>query len=66
MKIGRRPVYIIGTILNIVGCLIGAFQQNVETFLGVNILTGFGAAPVDSLVQITTTDIFFAHQKAQG
>ena len=63
MKIGRRPVYIIGTILNVVGCLIGAFQKNVETFFGVNILTGFGAAPVDSLVQITTTDIFFAHQK---
>lgn len=32
-------------------------------FFAVNILTGFGAAPVDSLVQISTTDIFFAHQK---
>lgn len=29
----------------------------------VNILTGFGAAPVDSLVQISTTDIFFAHER---
>lgn len=29
----------------------------------VNILTGFGAAPVDSLVQISTTDLFFAHER---
>ena len=63
MKIGRRPVYIIGTFLNLVGCIIGGFQQTVEVYYVVNILTGFGAAPVDSLVQISTTDIFFAHER---
>ena len=30
---------------------------------GRQVLTGFGAAPVDSLVQISTTDIFFAHER---
>ncbi|EEP78771.1 predicted protein [Uncinocarpus reesii 1704] len=63
MKIGRRPVYIAGTLLNLVGCVLGAFQTTVEMYFGVSILTGFGAAPVDSLVQVTTTDIFFAHEK---
>lgn len=63
MKIGRRPVYIIGTFLNFIGCILGGFQTNVQTYYAVNILTGFGAAPVDSLVQISTTDIFFAHER---
>jgi Major Facilitator Superfamily len=63
MKIGRRPVYILGTFLNVVGCLLGGFQKSVEVYYVVNILTGFGAAPVDSLVQISTTDLFFAHER---
>ncbi|PGH29973.1 hypothetical protein GX50_07273 [[Emmonsia] crescens] len=63
MKIGRRPVYLVGSLLNLVGCILGRFQTTVQMLWGTNILTGFGAAPVDSLVQITTTDIFFAHEK---
>ena len=41
----------------------GGFQRSVEVYYVVNILTGFGAAPVDSLVQISTTDLFFAHER---
>jgi MFS family permease len=63
MKIGRRPVYILGTLLNLVGCIMGGFQRNIEVYYVVNILTGFGSAPVDSLVQISTTDLFFAHER---
>jgi MFS family permease len=63
MKIGRRPVYILGTLLNLAGCILGALQKNVQMYDVVNALTGFGAAPVDSLVQISATDIFFAHER---
>ncbi|EEH08397.1 membrane transporter [Histoplasma capsulatum G186AR] len=63
MKIGRRPIYLVGSLLNFVGCIVGRFQTTIEMQWATNILTGFGAAPVDSLVQITTTDIFFAHEK---
>ncbi|EZF77607.1 hypothetical protein H105_01244 [Trichophyton soudanense CBS 452.61] len=63
MKIGRRPVYIFGTLLNVIGFIVGGIQDTVEQFFGVSVLTGLGAALVDSLVQISTTDIFFAHQK---
>lgn len=38
-------------------------MTTVHEFFGVNILTGFGAAPVDSLVEISTMDIFFQHQR---
>lgn len=63
MKIGRRPIYLVGSLLNFVGCIVGRFQTTIEMQWATNILTGFGATPVDSLVQITTTDIFFAHEK---
>jgi MFS family permease len=63
MKIGRRPVYILGTFLNLIGCILGGVQTTILEYYWVNILTGFGAAPVDSLVQISTTDIFFAHER---
>jgi MFS family permease len=63
MKIGRRPVYMFGTFLNLIGCILGGIQTNVQVYDVVNILTGFGAAPVDSLVQISTTDLFFAHER---
>lgn len=63
MKIGRRSVYILGSFLNFVGCILGGVQVNVQVYDVVNVLTGFGAAPVDSLVQISTTDIFFAHER---
>lgn len=63
MKIGRRPVYILGTLFNLAGCIWGGKMNTVNQYFGVNILTGFGAAPVDSLVEISTTDIFFLHQR---
>lgn len=50
MNIGRRPVYILGTLLNLIGCILGGLQKSIEVYYVVNILTGFGAAPVDSLV----------------
>lgn len=37
MKIGRRPVYILGTFLNAVGCIIGGFQNTVEVYYVVNV-----------------------------
>ncbi|PVH73712.1 MFS general substrate transporter [Cadophora sp. DSE1049] len=63
MKIGRWPVYLIATVFNLVGCVMGGVSQTVGVFYGVNILTGIGDAPVDSLVEISAMDIFFAHER---
>ncbi|KAL2072383.1 hypothetical protein VTL71DRAFT_11726 [Oculimacula yallundae] len=63
MKIGRRPVYLMATVFNLVGCAMGGVSKSIGIFYGVNILTGIGAAPVDSLVEISTMDIFFAHER---
>lgn len=63
MKIGRRPVYMMATLLHVLGCIWGGQMTTIEHYYGVNILTGFGTAPVDSLVEISTTDIFFLHER---
>lgn len=53
----------LGTLFDIIGNIIGGLSTTNGMFFGVNVLTGMGGAPVDSLVQITVTDIFFAHEK---
>lgn len=62
MKFGRRPVYLFGTVLNIVGNIILGALNNLGSLYASNVLCGIAAAPVDSLVQISITDIFFLHE----
>lgn len=62
MKIGRRPVYIFGTLLNILGNGILAGANTIGKLYASNVLCGMAAAPVDSLVQISITDIFYLHE----
>lgn len=65
MKLGRRFVYILCTILAIVSNIIGAFSKNINYIYVLLIIAGFAAAPVDSLVEISTTDVFFQHERAR-
>jgi MFS family permease len=62
MKYGRRPIYLFGTVLNIVGNTILGKLNTLGTLYTSNVLCGIAAAPVDSLVQISITDIFFLHE----
>ncbi|CUM54898.1 unnamed protein product [Debaryomyces tyrocola] len=65
MKLGRRFVYLLCTILVIVGNIIGSQAISVDYLYVSNLLNGFAAAPVDSLVEISTTDVFFQHERAE-
>jgi hypothetical protein len=64
MTLGRRCVYLFATIVQTLGNVVGGVSKNVGMLYGVNIMTGFAGAPCDSLVQISTTDIFFQHERA--
>ena len=64
MKIGRRAVYLACTIIVIVASILGATAKSVSLLYGSNILAGFAAAPVDSLVEISSTDVFFLHERS--
>ncbi len=62
LKIGRRPVYMVGSIFDIIGNIVCGTGKTVGSLQANMALSGFGAAPVDSLIQISITDIFFLHE----
>lgn len=64
MKLGRRFVYLLCTILAIIANAIGINATNVKYLYAINAISGFAAAPVDSLVEISSTDVFFTHERA--
>lgn len=64
LKMGRRFVYLICTILALVANIIGTQTKSINYLYVTNIISGFAAAPVDSLVEISSTDVFFVHERA--
>lgn len=65
MKLGRRFVYLLCTIIMIVANTIGSQAKSIQVLYITNILAGFAGAPIDSLVEISTTDVFFQHERAE-
>lgn len=64
MNFGRRGVYLLATVIQTVGNVAGGVAHHVGLLYCSSILTCFAGAPCDSLVQISTTDIFFQHERA--
>ncbi|KAI5858234.1 MFS general substrate transporter [Durotheca rogersii] len=63
-KIGRRPVYVISSIIMLSGSIWGALAKDYNSFLGSRIWSGIGMAPYEVLVQCTIADIYYVHQRA--
>lgn len=63
-RFGKRMVYITCTILQIIGNIVYSQARNVETTYISSAIVGFAAAPIYSLVEISSTDIFFQHERA--
>ncbi|KAI0893435.1 MFS general substrate transporter [Annulohypoxylon nitens] len=63
-KIGRRPVYIISSIIMLSGSIWGALAKDYSSFLGSRIWSGLGMAPYEVLVQCTIADTYYVHQRA--
>ncbi|KAI1085025.1 MFS general substrate transporter [Whalleya microplaca] len=63
-KIGRRPVYVISSVIMLSGSIWGALAKNYSSFLGSRIWSGLGMAPYEVLVQCTIADIYYVHQRA--
>ncbi|CAK7905631.1 protein Hol1p [[Candida] anglica] len=64
MKLGRRFVYLASTFVVIISNIIGSQGNSVQILYVVNFLSGFATAPGDTLVEISTTDVFFQHERA--
>lgn len=64
LKLGRRFVYLLCSLLMIVSNTIGSQAHSIKPIYAVFVIQGFAAAPCDSLVEISTTDVFFQHERA--
>jgi MFS family permease len=63
-KWGKRPIYIVSiSIMLASSCWAGA-AQGYPSFEGSRILSGFGMAPFEVLVQATLSDLYSVHQRA--
>jgi MFS family permease len=61
---GKRPVYIVAIIIMFVGSVWGAATTKYNSFLASRIISGFGMAPYEVLVQCTIGDMYFVHERA--
>lgn len=64
MKVGRRFVYIMCTVLVIVAMAVGSKAEHIGSIWASNVLSGLAASPVDTLVEISATDVFFLHERS--
>ena len=60
---GRRPVFIASSIIMFACSIWGAFAKSYSSFLASRIVSGFGMAPFEVLVQCTIGDMYYVHQR---
>lgn len=61
-KLGRRAVYLFSTLLTIISAVVFVGDKTYGGYLGYSILIGCAVGPIDSLIEVSITDIFFLHQ----
>lgn len=64
LKLGKRFVYLICTLFQIIGNVIYAKATGVNHLYAASAFVGFGSAPMYSLIEISVMDFYFQHQRA--
>ncbi|KAL6248009.1 hypothetical protein RBB50_005357 [Rhinocladiella similis] len=62
-KWGKRPVFILASIICLVADIVGSCVNSYEGVLASRILQGFAIAPYESLVFTLISDMFFVHER---
>lgn len=65
-KFGQRVVYLSCTLIAIIACIVGGTAKGLTLLYIFNLLCGFGAAPVDSLAEVTATNLHFQHERSMA
>ncbi|KAK6002560.1 hypothetical protein QM012_001310 [Aureobasidium pullulans] len=63
LQYGKRPVYLISAAASVVVMAVAPMCRSSGTYLAIRILQGFFGGPVESLCEISMTDIWFAHER---
>jgi MFS family permease len=62
VKWGRRPVFLIATLLLFASSIWSGASKGLESFKWSRIIQGLGMAPFEALVTASLGDIFFVHE----
>ncbi|KEF56777.1 uncharacterized protein A1O9_06967 [Exophiala aquamarina CBS 119918] len=62
-KYGKRPVYLVSTLFDIIGTAIGQAKIDYKYLLAARIIQGFSTSAFESLIVATVGDIYFVHQR---
>lgn len=62
-KFGKRPLFLISTLLAIIGTAVGEGATTYNTLLAARIIQGFSTSAFESLIISATGDLFFVHQR---
>ncbi|RAL06111.1 MFS general substrate transporter [Aspergillus ibericus CBS 121593] len=63
-KYGRRPIYILASVLQLASCVWNAEVYSFGNYIGANLVSGLGGAISEVIVQMTVADLFFVHHHA--
>ncbi|KAH0371838.1 major facilitator superfamily transporter, partial [Aureobasidium melanogenum] len=63
LQYGKRPIYLISAAASVVVMAVAPMCRSSGTYLAIRILQGFFGGPVESLCEISMTDIWFAHER---
>ncbi|KAF4967730.1 hypothetical protein FSARC_4791 [Fusarium sarcochroum] len=62
-KYGKRPVFVVSSVLGLIGCLVAEFATNYNTLVAGRLLQGIGGSAYESLCTAVVNDIYFVHQR---
>ncbi|EXJ94818.1 hypothetical protein A1O1_03216 [Capronia coronata CBS 617.96] len=62
-QFGKRPVYLLSTLLTMAIMLWAPYTTNNGQWIANKVLQGLVGAPIESLCEITISDVFFAHER---
>ena len=63
VKIGKRPVYIVTSILLMISCFWAAASKSFGSLAAARAVQGFAMAPMEALVPASIADIWFVHER---
>ncbi|OKL64099.1 hypothetical protein UA08_00624 [Talaromyces atroroseus] len=65
LKYGRRPLYVVSTVVQFAVSIWSAKMQTVGDLMGINVIQCFFGSLAEVIVQMTIADLFFVHQRGR-
>ncbi|KAJ4211750.1 hypothetical protein FSOLCH5_006495 [Fusarium solani] len=62
-KYGKRPVFVVSSVVGLVGCLVAEFSPNYGALTAGRVLQGAGASAYESLCISVIGDLYFVHER---